>query len=83
MTTEDGKKIEDKGWTIDRQTSILHPLSSIFSRWSPASLLGLLQIVGQRLWNHLALMLAIAAGFVIVLMAMLLWRWRRSRAARA
>jgi quinoprotein glucose dehydrogenase len=26
---------------------------------------------------------AIAAGFVIVLMAMLLWRWRRSRAARA
>ena len=28
-------------------------------RWSPGSLLGLLRIVGRRLWSHLWLMLAI------------------------
>jgi putative ABC transport system permease protein len=36
-------------------------------RWSPGSLLGLLRIVGRRLWSHLALMLAIAAGFVVAI----------------
>ncbi|HET9224523.1 MAG TPA: FtsX-like permease family protein, partial [Roseiflexaceae bacterium] len=35
--------------------------------WSPGSLLGLLRVVGQRLWNHLMLMLAIAAGFVVAI----------------
>jgi putative ABC transport system permease protein len=36
-------------------------------RWSPGSLLGLLRIVGRRLWSHLWLMLAIAAGFVVAI----------------
>jgi putative ABC transport system permease protein len=35
------------------------------ARWSLGSLPGLLVVVGQRLWNHLALMLAIAAGFMV------------------
>ncbi len=37
------------------------------ARWSPGSVLGLFQIVGRRLWSHLALMLAIAAGFVVAI----------------
>ena len=36
-------------------------------RWSPGSLLGLLRIVSRRLWSHLWLMLAIAAGFVVAI----------------
>src|SRR4051812_50042011 len=36
-------------------------------RWSPGSLLGLLRIVGRRLWSHVWLMLAIAAGFVVAI----------------
>ncbi|HJZ47746.1 MAG TPA: FtsX-like permease family protein [Roseiflexaceae bacterium] len=36
-------------------------------RWSPGSLPGLLRIVGRRLWSHLWLMLAIAAGFVVAI----------------
>ena len=35
--------------------------------WSPGGLLGLLRIVGRRLWSHLWLMLAIAAGFVVAI----------------
>src|SRR6476469_5508223 len=41
--------------------------SALMRRWSPGSLLGLLRIVGRRLWSHLALMLAIAAGFVVAI----------------
>ena len=29
--------------------------------------LGLIQVVGRRLWSHLALMLAIAAGFIVTI----------------
>ena len=36
-------------------------------RWSPGSLLGLVRVVGRRLWSHIALMLAIAAGFVVAI----------------
>ncbi len=36
-------------------------------RWSPGSLVGLLRIVGRRLWSHLWLMMAIAAGFVVAI----------------
>ena len=42
-------------------------LSARVRRWSPGSLLGLLRIVGRRLWSHLWLMLAIAAGFVVAI----------------
>lgn len=35
--------------------------------WSPGSLIGVLRVVGRRLWSHLALMLAIAAGFIIAI----------------
>jgi putative ABC transport system permease protein len=35
--------------------------------WSPGSLPGLLRIVGRRLWSHVWLMLAIAAGFVVAI----------------
>jgi putative ABC transport system permease protein len=35
--------------------------------WSPGIILGLLRVVGQRLWSHLALMLAIAAGFTVAI----------------
>jgi putative ABC transport system permease protein len=38
-----------------------------WSTWSPGNLIGLLPVVGQRLWNHLILMLAIAAGFVVAI----------------
>src|SRR3954447_67499 len=41
--------------------------SARMRRWSPGSLLGLLRIVGRRLWSHLWLMLAIAAGFVVAI----------------
>src|SRR5262245_64484007 len=40
---------------------------AVFSRWSPGSLLGLVRVVGRRLWSHIALMLAIAAGFVVAI----------------
>jgi putative ABC transport system permease protein len=36
-----------------------------FGLWSPGILLGLVRVVGQRLLSHLALMLAIAAGFTV------------------
>jgi len=67
MKIEDRRlKIEDGEWRIEGQSSILHPPSSILSGWwSLRSLPGLFVVVGQRLWNHLALMLAIAAGFVV------------------
>src|SRR5215510_3424822 len=42
-----------------------HRLASAPARWSLGSLPGLFVVVGRRLWNHLALMLAIAAGFVV------------------
>ena len=35
--------------------------------WSPGIVLGLLRVVGRRLWSHLALMLAIAAGFIVTI----------------
>jgi putative ABC transport system permease protein len=35
--------------------------------WSPGIIIGLLRVVGRRLWSHLALMLAIAAGFVVAI----------------
>ena len=35
--------------------------------WSPGSLVGVLRVVGRRLWSHLALMLAIAVGFVVAI----------------
>src|SRR5574338_127671 len=35
--------------------------------WSPGILFGLLRVVGRRLLSHLALMLAIAAGFVVAI----------------
>ncbi|MFO7167807.1 MAG: FtsX-like permease family protein [Chloroflexota bacterium] len=38
-----------------------------FGLWSPGILLGLLRVVWQRLWSHLALMLAIAAGFTVAI----------------
>jgi putative ABC transport system permease protein len=38
-----------------------------FGLWSPGILIGLLRVVGQRLWSHLALMLAIAAGFTVAI----------------
>src|SRR5215475_15939693 len=73
MTTKDdtnikegGLKIEDGGWRIEARSSIFYPLSSILGGgWSLGSLPGLFVVVGRRLWNHLALMLAIAAGFVV------------------
>jgi len=40
---------------------------SLLRRWSPGSLIGMLRIVGRRLWSHAALMLAIAAGFVVAI----------------
>jgi putative ABC transport system permease protein len=40
---------------------------AVGSRWSPGSLLGLARVVGRRLWSHIALMLAIAAGFVVAI----------------
>jgi putative ABC transport system permease protein len=43
------------------------PGARALGRWSPGSLLGLLQVVGRRLWSHLGLMLAIAAGFVVTI----------------
>lgn len=38
-----------------------------FGVWSPGIVLGLVQVVGRRLWSHLALMLAIAAGFIVTI----------------
>ena len=38
-----------------------------FGFWSPGILLGLIRVVGRRLWSHMALMLAIAAGFVVAI----------------
>jgi putative ABC transport system permease protein len=35
--------------------------------WSPGILIGLVRVVGRRLWSHMALMLAIAAGFVVAI----------------
>jgi putative ABC transport system permease protein len=75
MTTKDDLKVDDRGWRIEDGGSTLDPPSSIprprpstlGRRWSPGSLLGLFQIVGRRLWSHLALMLAIAAGFVVAI----------------
>src|SRR5262245_12029605 len=68
MTTRDDVKIEESGWRAEGQTPVrrLAP-TSLGRRWSPGSLLGLFQIVGRRLWSHLALMLAIAAGFVVAI----------------
>jgi len=66
MTTRDDMKTEDGGWTLEKDSSIVHPPSSILGGgWSLGSLPGLFVVVGRRLWNHLALMLAIAAGFVV------------------
>src|SRR5215211_4743757 len=66
MNIKDRKlKIEDGGWRIEGQSTIHHPPSSILGGWSLGSLPGLFVVVGRRLWNHLALMLAIAAGFVV------------------
>jgi len=67
MKIEDRRlKIEDSGGRIEGQSSILYPPSSILGGWwLLRSLPGLFVVVGQRLWNHLALMLAIAAGFVV------------------
>jgi putative ABC transport system permease protein len=35
--------------------------------WSPGIIIGLIRVVGRRLWSHMALMLAIAAGFVVAI----------------
>jgi putative ABC transport system permease protein len=35
--------------------------------WSPGALIGLLRVVARRLWSHMALMLTIAAGFVVAI----------------
>ncbi|HWQ15098.1 MAG TPA: FtsX-like permease family protein [Roseiflexaceae bacterium] len=53
-------------------TRIEAPSGAAFGRrrfgvWSPGILIGLLRVVGQRLWSHLALMLAIAAGFTVAI----------------
>ncbi len=68
MTMRDDVKAKDGGWRMDDQTATHRPpSSSLRTRWSPGSLLGLFQIVGRRLWSHLYLMLAIAAGFVVAI----------------
>ncbi len=36
-------------------------------QFSPGVFIGLLHVVGRRLWSHFALMLAIAAGFVVAI----------------
>ncbi|MDZ4722147.1 MAG: FtsX-like permease family protein [Roseiflexaceae bacterium] len=35
--------------------------------WSPGIIIGLVRVVARRLWSHMALMLAIAAGFVVAI----------------
>lgn len=56
----------------DTQTPVPTPQTDSFGRrrlgfWSPGIVLGLVQVVGRRLWSHLALMLAIAAGFIVTI----------------
>jgi putative ABC transport system permease protein len=60
--TGDEAQLEQQQWQQRAQSR-----GSFKTRWSPGSLLGLFHIVGRRLWSHLALMLAIAAGFVVAI----------------